>query len=329
MSDGNRSQRIEALIAQFFCVMALIGLVVLIYNLGRAYGYNGAQAQGYAAQYPSDTDKAIDACSMGGGDAAFRKCVSEAIASSHESQRSEYDLQAQRDMSQWAWWLLVVSIGQIPIGIIGLFYLVQSIRQGRQGIIKAREANEIAHRQLEMAQKPIVYVSCKGSLLPDPSESRRFEEGETERLICPAVRISIENLNDQVCFVERMLLAIDIANDRRWTEVFIGEIARKGHPFVCSTISYDTRIEREPDTISIQQLVFWFNAERRDQYRIVPPPLVGILVYSDAANNVWEHRFSFRGPTLWGAGFTRYGGKQRNFEKRQENRANHAALGGV
>lgn len=144
MHDGDRSKRIEALAAQILCATVLIGLVVLIYNLGRAYGYSGAQAQGYAAQYPSDTDKAIEACPIDGDSAAFRKCVSEAIAASHESQRSEYDLQAQRDMSQWAWWLLVVSIGQVPIGLIGLFYLVQSIRQGQSALIKSTEANEIA-----------------------------------------------------------------------------------------------------------------------------------------------------------------------------------------
>lgn len=120
--------------------LALFCAILLFYGgvaIGSMSGYYSAQAEGYSSQYPRDTEKRVEDCKTKTDVTDLRRCIAEVVKDSHESQRSEYDLQAQKEMSQWAWWLLVVSIGQIPIGIIGLFFLLKSISQ-------AQEANGIA-----------------------------------------------------------------------------------------------------------------------------------------------------------------------------------------
>ncbi|MFL0670944.1 MAG: hypothetical protein ACJLS3_05800 [Erythrobacter sp.] len=119
--------------------------------MGQSSGFHQAEANGYAAQYPSDTQKRIEECLAKRPIGDVPECMEAAIRASHESQRSEQDLKAQRDMSEWAWWLLIVSIAQIPLSIAGLGALIVTIRQ-------SREANEIA-RGIGEAQVR-AYVKC-------------------------------------------------------------------------------------------------------------------------------------------------------------------------
>ena len=93
------------------------------YRIGNVSGHYDSQADGAAAQYPSDTQRVIDGCFELTTQAAISECVSKAIEASHENQRAEQDLIAQREMSDWGWWALVVSSLQFFATLITLGFI--------------------------------------------------------------------------------------------------------------------------------------------------------------------------------------------------------------
>jgi len=134
--------------------LACLGLGAAIFifwwgvTLGAKSGYYGAQSQGYASQYPSDTDKRIEQCFTNPDLAAAKQCAQEAITADRENQRGERDLQAQREVADWTYYTVIISILQIPLGVLGLIALIVTIRQGQEAIAKATDANEIARENL-------------------------------------------------------------------------------------------------------------------------------------------------------------------------------------
>lgn len=151
MSDSNWSVRTAVLGCCLAISVIVGGMSAAMYSMGQTSGLHQAEANRYAAEYPADTDERIEKCLREGFGPDAKKCVEEAITSSHEAKRSEQDLQAQRDMSEWAWGLLIVSLVQIPIGIGGLLALLVTISQGR-------EANIIAQRSVRYQIRPWVGV---------------------------------------------------------------------------------------------------------------------------------------------------------------------------
>ena len=126
----------DQIIVGAYCLFCAVILGIAIYLTGLSEGTHRAEAENYAAQYPADTDKRVEHC-FAGAEASVRPCIEEAIATSHEAQRNERDLNAQRDMAKWAKWLLIVTIVTLFISVAGLLALLRTIRQGH-------EANEIA-----------------------------------------------------------------------------------------------------------------------------------------------------------------------------------------
>lgn len=93
--------KIAGLVAAF--LSALLVIYALGFAIGQRSGEYGADAQGYTAQYPRDTAKQIDDCFKLPTRADTTKCADEAVKASHENQRSEHDLTAQREAADWAW----------------------------------------------------------------------------------------------------------------------------------------------------------------------------------------------------------------------------------
>jgi hypothetical protein len=137
-------------VLQIFAVgLASLGFAVLVlfagYFIGRSGGFYDAEANGYAAQYHSATEQRINDClRQRRPPNTAARCVEEAANAGHEEQRAEQNLDAQRQMADWAWWLLVVTVVQTPITLVGILLLLRNIQQ-------ADAANEIS-RQAMMAE---------------------------------------------------------------------------------------------------------------------------------------------------------------------------------
>jgi hypothetical protein len=120
--------------------------------IGSKLGYYEAQSDGYAAQYPSETDKRVAHCFDSGVTPSAKECAQEAIEASRDSQRSESDLGAQREMAKWAFWLLALTVVQSFIGLGGFVALIVTIRQGRK-------ANRISEKTAKRELRAYIVVT--------------------------------------------------------------------------------------------------------------------------------------------------------------------------
>ncbi|MES2444651.1 MAG: hypothetical protein V4574_17640 [Pseudomonadota bacterium] len=80
------------------------------------------------------------------------QCVREFIGAEREAKHNESDLAAQWKAADWVMWAGVLAGVQLLISAIGLYALLETIKQGRRALKRARKANRIsedtAKRQL-------------------------------------------------------------------------------------------------------------------------------------------------------------------------------------
>jgi hypothetical protein len=149
MSDSNWGVRFAVIGSLLAIAVIVAGLWAMTFAMGKSEGFHEAEAQNYAAQYPADTDERISNCPTDSV-TAFRECVEEAVSDARDAQLSESDLNAQREMAEWAKWLTIISLVTLFVSALGLWALLRTIQQGRDGLMRAHEANEIARN----AQRP-------------------------------------------------------------------------------------------------------------------------------------------------------------------------------
>ncbi|WP_273302971.1 hypothetical protein [Sphingomonas ursincola] len=134
------------------------------YRIGNVSGRYDSEADRTAAQYPSETQRVIDDCFKLPTGVATNQCVSEAIEASHESQRADQDLIAQKEMSDWGWWALVISGLQFLATILTLGFIkltldatLKAVKDTGDATIAVLKSNEIA----VSSQRPWIDISVK------------------------------------------------------------------------------------------------------------------------------------------------------------------------
>lgn len=162
MRDGDRGRFSAGIAALLVALLITAGTLFFTFHLGAMLEEKRADAKGYAAEYPADTTKRIKICTSKPDTVSSQECIEEAIKSSHENQRSEADLQAQREMSDWAFWLLIVTICQTPLTVGGLIALIITIRQGQESNQIARESAQAQIRSYLMVESVAMRVGNGG-----------------------------------------------------------------------------------------------------------------------------------------------------------------------
>ena len=153
MSGSNRDYGTKALGLSAIAIALTISILlpVTAYHIGSTSASYHSEQSGYSQNETAATEKAIAQCALK-PDPSLEECIAEQIKAGRDDYRSEQDLYAQRSMAQWAWWLLVVSLAQIPLGVLGLIALIVTIRQGR-------EANEISRDSARHQNRAYMAVS--------------------------------------------------------------------------------------------------------------------------------------------------------------------------
>ena len=86
----------------------------------------------------------------------IRACFGNAVNSARETQRAEEDLYAQKQMAQWAFWILLVTgfigVVTIAITIVGIYFVVQTL-------VATQKANAIMREE----QRPWLKVSVEAT----------------------------------------------------------------------------------------------------------------------------------------------------------------------
>lgn len=148
-SDWRKYAKIVGLASAAFLALAMI--YGAGYFTGNLSGYYAGDADRAANQYPGDTQSVIDDCFELPSRPATVECVSEASAAAHENQRAEKDLVAQREMADWAWWVMVVGMLQFfaTIATLGFVKLtldatLEAVKGTGDATTEMIESNKIA-----------------------------------------------------------------------------------------------------------------------------------------------------------------------------------------
>lgn len=88
--------------------------------------------QEYATEH--QTKKAADeinrAC-VGIDAAQVPQCVAQILQSTRDAERADHDLQAQRDMSDWAFWMVVFSAAGLALTGVGIWFVRENLKEMR------------------------------------------------------------------------------------------------------------------------------------------------------------------------------------------------------
>jgi hypothetical protein len=150
MSNGNRGGVSATGIAGLALLLAVIGFATYSYWVGHLSGYKEAETQHYQTEYAERTDERVSRC-FNGADPP-RECVEEAVRDNYEQQRAESDLNAQRNMADWAFWLLVVSSAGLGGTSIGTAFLAWQVMLTREAVEDTSQATRAMNRQNELAE---------------------------------------------------------------------------------------------------------------------------------------------------------------------------------
>jgi hypothetical protein len=166
MSGSNRNERLASVAKYGGAVIALLVFVIMAWQMSAQIAKNRTYAERNTYHYAKVTHDEIESTCVNGPSAAIANCVEQIVKASEETKRAEYDLQAQRDMSEWSFWALVVGGLGIVFTAVGIWFVRENlIEMQRQRAISesaveaARDANTVA-RDIGRVQVR-AYISVK------------------------------------------------------------------------------------------------------------------------------------------------------------------------
>ena len=260
--------RIATALVAAFCIA---GLAYMFYDIGASKAEYHEQAKHYAQNQRIElADNVENECS-GRHATGLRECIAKAVDASREGQRREYDLEAQRGMSKWTLWLLVIGATQALATIFGLIFIKGTLDATRDAVREAGTATAAAQATAN------AYISV-----------------ERPRLVVRAAKIQK--------YSDKTTISIDLAAENIGKSTgYIHHVGWKAsphngppHPLVLKPAGTSVHAEKtEP---------FWpVEAELGTRY------LVGEIIYQSPFEKEHITYFSFRidaitqslGPTAW------------------------------
>ncbi|TPE51506.1 hypothetical protein [Amaricoccus solimangrovi] len=175
MSDSNSDGSVAALVLGLCC------LVVVGFGAWTAGFLSDHRVQTErTTRYAERTDEYIGRTCVGMDRAALLQCATEAIESSREDQRAEYNLNAQESMARWTFWLLGLSVITTGVAGGGIYYVHATLTETRAAVRAAEAANEVS-RDVGQAQ-----IRAYLSLTPGLPSGVKIDD-------FPSVQIFVEN----------------------------------------------------------------------------------------------------------------------------------------
>jgi hypothetical protein len=186
MSGSNRGEKPNLVGIALAIVFG--GLVVsaywwMFYDMGASSAQYAFEHDQNRQAYAADTADQIknDCVRLSGG--AQLECMEKAIKASAEYQQSESDLNAQRGMSKWAFWLLIITGGQMLATIVGLVYLKGTLDQTIKAVEDTGDATAAMHRQNELTEREsLPYISINEAWFTQTGAKAGFVEFNIENV---------------------------------------------------------------------------------------------------------------------------------------------------
>lgn len=123
-----------------------------------------------------------------------------------EEWREEKDLQAQRDMSEWAFYMMVFSLGGVIVTAIGVVYIACTLRATRAAVEEARNMTRVAANTLRlMSDAERAYVTMSH----EPPGLKFLEQSNPAAIDCPTFVIRVANYGRTPATVTDVHLQLD------------------------------------------------------------------------------------------------------------------------
>lgn len=127
-------------------VGAAFAWAAMIWSISANYTKRALDTQAQASQYRENAAERVNRACVGRAGSGLLECVTQQIEATREHEQSEYDLQAQQDMSDWAFWMMLLATGSLTLGVVGVWYVRETLRATREGtsatITEARRIGE-------------------------------------------------------------------------------------------------------------------------------------------------------------------------------------------
>lgn len=150
MPDSDRSYRAAPLEAFFICLI-LIGVAVAIFATGLTFGVDAGRNEVTARQhYEAEKQSMLSACA-GAESANLSKCIVDAIETAQGNSDSRQSLYAQKDMSDWAFWMMLTSLGMFFVSLLGVIWIKGTLDETRRAVRSADDAVSVT-REIGMMQ---------------------------------------------------------------------------------------------------------------------------------------------------------------------------------
>lgn len=142
-----------AVITGIFVITISIFFLVHVYQTGKNIGINESINHGYIEEYFSNIQYHVDRnCSTLEG-AALTDCITELVTASHEYQRAEADLVAQRNMDQWAFNSTIIALCSVIVTGIGIVFIALTLGEARRTTKAAIDAAIAADKTVQITRE--------------------------------------------------------------------------------------------------------------------------------------------------------------------------------
>ncbi|WP_299800826.1 hypothetical protein [uncultured Ruegeria sp.] len=159
-----------------------VGGYILGFGLGEQSGEHQANTDTYARHAQDE----IDSTCAGLDGAAQTECIVRVVEATNQHERSESDLQAQRNMARWALLMLLATVAMAVITAFGVYYVWRTLQATQK---MAADTREIGEAQVSAQLMPVDRLANLVNMGNGVSFSGKFKirnVGST-----PAYRVSV------------------------------------------------------------------------------------------------------------------------------------------
>lgn len=151
MSRSNRDDIAEAFRLAIYLMIA-VGFLVVVWQISGTYAERRQNAEHRARQYADTTDRRIaNACATVERPAVL-ECITKQVGTAREDERTEYDLQAQQDSADAAFWMAWISFATLTATLVALWFVKGTLDATREAVKDTSEATDAMRKANELAE---------------------------------------------------------------------------------------------------------------------------------------------------------------------------------
>lgn len=202
MSEGKGKdywQPVRALVL----VLGAFAWAAMIWVMSADYAERRFSAQRHAEEYARDAAEHIDRACAGLQSARLRECVTEQVKASRTNQRGEYDLSAQEDMADWAFWMFFVAFITMGLTALALWFVKGTLEATRTAVEETGEATDAMREANRIARNAATdaFHTARSQLLASRLSASQANKVATETRTAQ-LRAYVDVSKTQILYVE-------------------------------------------------------------------------------------------------------------------------------